>query len=153
MILFIISGSEAAGAAPEVGPEVSQARQARERLRWVARSTTERSGLTVHLYSVQCNNRFCYRSGVLRGQPPESPSSWTPILAQPQAKTKPLLHGFGRKLARDPQFRKVILQYTFIMWEQMRLLYYANEINHPCETRQKQQQFHNPFPPFSMCHP
>ena len=45
-----------------------------------------------------------YRSGVLRGQP-ESPSSWTPILSQPQP--KPLLHGFGRKLARDPQFRKV----------------------------------------------
>ena len=69
--------------------EVSQARQGRERLRWVARSTTE-------------------RSGVIRGQPPESPSSWTPIVSQPQANNKPLLHGFGRKLARDPQFRKVI---------------------------------------------
>ena len=77
-------------AAPEVSVEVSQARQGRERLRWVARSTTE-------------------RSGVIRGQPPESPSSWTPIVSQPQpANSKPLLHGFGRKLARDPQFRKVI---------------------------------------------
>jgi len=73
--------------AAEVSVEVSP-RQGRERLRWVARSTTE-------------------RSSVIK----ESPSSWTPIINQPQAKTQPLLHpGFGRKLARDPQFRKASTQ-------------------------------------------
>ena len=75
--------------AAEVSVEVSP-RQGRERLRWVARSTTE-------------------RSSVIK----ESPSSWTPIINQPQAKTQPLLHpGFGRKLARDPQFRKVSTDFS-----------------------------------------
>ena len=100
--MIFIAGSEAAlggqqpDAVSEVGDEVSP-RQGRERQRWTARSTTE-------------------RSGVLRGQP-ESPSSWTPILAQPQPKAHPLLHGFGRKLARDPQFRKVNKQICSLLSE------------------------------------
>ena len=93
-MILIFSGSDPAiGGQAVPGPEVSveaSPRQGRERLRWVARSTTERSSR----------------------QPPESPSSWTPIINQPQAKTQPLLHpGFGRKLARDPQFRKVITDF------------------------------------------